>query len=495
MELLELNNSSAMMILQTILVGVINLLVPFVFVSYNALRNAILTIVPVIFLVNVLNLDRFYLQGGRCIYTLFSMGGYEISLYLEGISLIFLTLVAFLWVLSMLYTIAYFDRRPTPKFTFFYSLAIISASMAALSANLVTFFIFYEILTLSTIPLIAYNGSSHTYKALKKYVTILILASLVLMLPAIIIIDVTAGSTAFTKGGILMNKVSPMLTIMLFLMIIFGMAKAGLILMHMWIPSAMVASYPVSGLLHAVAVVKVGLFGIYKCIVYIFGINYLFEIFNHNNWVMIFPIITILYSSVMCLIQDTVKKLLAYSTIAQLNMALLSSFSFTNKGIIAGVMHLISHSLSKVTLFFAAGLIYKLTSKAKIHELEGIQESMPKTYYILLFALLSLIGIPPMAGFYSKYYMFEALTDHYRAILVLCLSTLFTAIYGFRIIYLGIGEMKAGENNPDLNKEQSIKHKKYNENGLMLYSIIITLIACLTFSYLLPLIEQFMQYI
>ena len=267
-------------------------------------------------------------------------------------------------------------------------------------------------------------------------------------MPAIIIINHYCGTNDFAPKGIIEGKIDNIFIINLLLILcIYGCAKASLFPFHSWLPIAMVASYPVSALLHAVAVVKVGLFAIYKIMIYIFGLEFLHGLFIENNWIIYIAIFTIIYSSALALKQETIKKMLAYSTISQLGFALMGMFIFSSKALIAAIMHMLTHSFSKITLFYSAGNIYTLTRRNKTEEMRGVGYITPKSFLFFTVASLSLIGIPPFAGFVSKYYIMHAAAAerpvNYIVIITVIISSLLTAIYLFRVIYLGY--YKTGE--------------------------------------------------
>jgi multicomponent Na+:H+ antiporter subunit D len=198
----------------------------------------------------------------------------------------------------------------------------------------------------------------------------------------------------------------------------------------------MVASYPVSALLHAVVVVKAGLFCLYKVLVYVFGLGYLQHLFKGHDWLIYLPIITIIYSSLQALRSDKIKMILAYSTINQLSVALLGAFLFTPKGVAAAVIHMASHSLTKICLFYAAGNMYSLKAASNVRKVTGIYRTMPKSSFALLIAGLSLIGMPPFAGFVSKFFIMTAAAEaeNLPVMIALIISTTMSAIYMTRIL-------------------------------------------------------------
>jgi len=427
------------LVISTLFVGMINLIVPFATKEDNPMRSFFLIATSAFFLVNVLILDWMFLHGIDTSFTILYLGKYSLALHTEAFGMIFLTLLSVLWVCALLYTIKFLEIneiKNSSRFLFFLNSCIMIGSFIALSANLLTMFVFYEILTLATIPLIAHQGGEKVAQGLYRYLRILILNGFILFLPAIIIIYANIGHGDFTEGGFIDNTFSNKYVIVLLLMFIFGIAKAAVYPFHGWLPSAMVASYPVSALLHAVVVVKTGLFCIYKILVYVFGISYLQIIFASNNWLIFLPIITILYSSVQAIRYTQVKMMLAYSTINQLSVALMSAFMLSQKSMIAAVMHMVSHSFTKICLFYAAGNIYSVKNSYRIEELIGVHNTMPRTSFVLLIASLSLIGIPPFAGFISKFYIMMAAAEQQNIIVMitLAISSIFSALYVMRMV-------------------------------------------------------------
>jgi multicomponent Na+:H+ antiporter subunit D len=426
-------------IISTLLIGAINLIIPFAARDNKRLRNYFMLAINLLFLGNVLLLDYLFLNGIRENFTIANFGKFSLVLHLEPLGMIFLTLLGILWGCALLYTIKFLEINEinnSSRFLFFVNCCVITGSIIALSANLFTMFIGYEILTLCTIPLIAHQSGEKIYNSLFKYLKILLLSSLALFLPAIIIIYAKAGHGNFTPGGLISGNFSDLHATILLLMFVFGIAKAAIYPLHSWLPTAMVASYPVSALLHAVVVVKTGLFCIYKILVYVFGLTYLHSLFSSNNWLVILPMITILYSSMQAIGSNQVKMMLAYSTINQLSIALMSAFLFSQKGIVAAVMHMVSHAFSKICLFYTAGNIYSVKNSYYISELMGINKTMPKTSLFMLIAALSLIGVPPFAGFISKFYIMLAAAEQENLLVMITLgiSTLLSAVYMLKML-------------------------------------------------------------
>lgn len=481
----------SLLILLTISIAIINLFAIFITIN-NRFTNYLLTIIiSVCFFINVIVLDWSFLNGVRAYLHIISFGSYSIDFYLESIGLVFLNLLGFLWPCALVYTTQYLKINKIAnqsQFLFFLNFSILSGILVALSANLFSTFVFYEILTLCTIPLINHEKTSATQKGLYKYLKILLISSITLFLPAIIIIYTKIGHGDFIYRGIIAAHFSNIQSIILLLMFIFGISKVALFPLHGWLPAAMVASYPVSALLHAVLVVKVGLFCIYKVILYTFGLKYLESLFPNYNWIIIFPIFTILYSSIKALRVDNVKMVLAYSTINHLSIALLSSFMFTPKAIGAAVLHLLSHSLNKICLFYTAGNMYSLNKIIKLNDLSGISKTMPKNSLIFLIASISLIGIPPFGGFISKFYIMLAAAEHhdYLVLITVASSSVLTALYMLKVLLLIYKPEPIVTDNPNV---------EINLPKLMLYSVSLCLFMVVIFFIINKLISQFLLYI
>ena len=427
------------LVVATLLVGMMNLITPFATKEDSTLRNFFMLATSIIFLGNVILLDWLFLNGTESNFILLDLGKYSIALHLEPLGMIFLSLLAVLWVCALLYTIKFLtinEMKNTSRFLFFVNCCVMIGSIIALSANLFTMFVFYEILTLCTIPLIAHQGGEKAAKGLFSYLKILMISSLVLFLPAIVLIYTNVGHGNFISGGFIEGYFSDAHAIILLLMFIFGITKAAIYPLHGWLPSAMVASYPISALLHAVVVVKTGLFCIYKVLTYVFGLAYLQSLFADYNWLIFLPIITILYSSMQAIRYTQVKMMLAYSTINQLSIALLSAFLLSPKGISAAVMHMVSHSFTKICIFYTAGNMYSVKNSYHIGQLIGLKTTMPKTSFVMLIAGLSLMGMPPFAGFISKLYIMLAAAEQENLLVMITLgiSTLFSALYVIKMI-------------------------------------------------------------
>ena len=367
-----------------------------------------------------------------------------ISLGLEPISFIFIIMVNSLWLVATLYSYGYMrtnNEKRLGNFFSFFAIAIGCANGAALSSNLLTLFIFYELLTVSTYPLVTHKGDEQSKQSGRKYLLILLGTSLCFFLPAMGYVYFLSGNLDFVSGGLLTTTLSGMevnniaISILLVLFI-FGISKAAVMPFHSWLPAAMVAPTPVSALLHAVAVVKVGVFSIIKVLVYIFGLDILLGLFTVDLMIYICGF-TIVTTSVIALKQDNLKKLLAYSTISQLSYVIIAILILTPSAIIAATMHLVAHAVSKITLFFAAGAIYSSTGYTKISEMDGIGKKLKVVSIAFTLGAMSLVGIPLLVGFTSKWYIVQSSVEvgQWFILLIITTSTLLNIGYFTPIIY------------------------------------------------------------
>jgi multicomponent Na+:H+ antiporter subunit D len=357
---------------------------------------------------------------------------------LEPIGIIFLNMVSVLWFLTSLYSIGYVDLNKkinANRFVFFMIGAVSSAIMLGIAGDLITSFIFYELLTLLTFPLIIATGAPKEVQAARKYLVTLIGLSLVLFLPAIAIICSSAGDIDFMPGGILnSNNTTITLAIVVFVMLVYGIAKTAIMPAQFWLPEAMVAPVPVSALLHAVAVVKSGLLVLLKLCVYVYGIEYLDELFR-SNLIIILCGTSVLLSAIIASYQDNIKKLLAYSTINHMSLCLLSCFMFSVAGIKAAILHMIGHAVSKLSLFFTTGILESKYGGTKTSDLDGLATKSKSLAFLFAVAIFSMIGIPPLAGFVGKAYMVYAASNNYLVLAIISLSILLSANYFIRLFY------------------------------------------------------------
>ncbi len=380
------------------------------------------------------------LDGGRpAVHVAEVLPGIDLAFSVEPLGMIFAALASLLWIVNSLYSIGYMRGNREPNQTRFYVLFAVSlgATMGiALAANLFTAFVFYEILTLATYPLVAHKGDPATVRSARVYLGVLLATSIGLLLPAVAWVHGVAGTTAFTPGGILEAKLQGPLLGLLLALFVFGIGKAAVMPVHRWLPAAMVAPTPVSALLHAVAVVKAGVFLVTKVIVYIFGVDHLGNA-PSADWLVYLAAFTIVAASVVALRQKNLKRLLAYSTVAQLSYVVMAAAILKPLAEIGAALHIAAHGLGKITLFFAAGAIYTASHKTEIHQLRGIGRRMPITMVAFTVGALCMIGVPPTSGFVSKWYIIAGALEAQStvALLAVIVSTALNAAYFLPIVY------------------------------------------------------------
>ena len=369
--------------------------------------------------------------------------GLELKFRVDSLGIFFALTASFLWIVTSFYAIGYVRSAKENKQTRFFvcfALTLAAAMGVAFSANMMTTFVFYELITFCTYPLVGHKGTKDALAGARKYHTYLMGTSVLFLLPAMIITYNVAGTLDFSNNGIfegaIASGVSKALLSIIFLLYIAGIAKAAIMPFHSWLPSAMVAPTPVSALLHAVAVVKTGVFVVIKVVIHIFGVKLLSDI-GMGTVLVALASFTIIAASIYALRQDNLKARLAYSTISQLSYVILGVALLTASGITGSIMHIVLHAFGKITLFFAAGAIYIASKKTKVSELNGIGRQMPLTMGAFTIATFSMIGIPPFGGFLSKWYLAIGSVEAglYPVLFVLALSTLLNASYFLPIIY------------------------------------------------------------
>jgi multicomponent Na+:H+ antiporter subunit D len=373
--------------------------------------------------------------------------GLALVLELEPLGLLFALIASGLWFVSGVYSIGYMRGNAEEHQTRFYvcfALAIASAIGVAAAGNLLTLYLFYEALTLITWPLVTHHGDDEARRGGRTYLGLLLASSLLLLLPAMAATWWVSGTLDFRVGGILGDKVSDGAAAGLLALYAFGIGKAALMPIHRWLPAAMVAPTPVSALLHAVAVVKAGVFSIAKVVIYVFGLDFAAEAFAWLPWVAGF---TIVAASIVALRSDNLKRRLAYSTVSQLSYVVLAAAILTPLSVVGAVLHIAAHAFGKITLFFAAGAIYTAAHKTEVSELDGIGRRMPWTFAAFGVGALSMIGLPPAAGFVSKWYIVSGAyaAEHWLALGVIIASTLLNAGYFLPIVYRAFFRDAGGE--------------------------------------------------
>lgn len=375
-----------------------------------------------------------------------------IAFNVEPLGLLFALVASGLWIVTHIYAIGYMrgnNESHHARFFGCFAGAIAAALGIAWSSNMFTLFLYYEILTISTYPLVAHKGTPEAIRGARTYLGILLGTSIALQLTAVIWTYTLAGTLDFQLGGILRDNISPTLLPILLALYAFGIGKAALMPFHRWLPAAMVAPTPVSALLHAVAVVKAGVFTMLKVGVYIFGIDFLAET-GASDWLMWLAAYTIIASSMIAMQQDNLKKRLAYSTVSQLSYITLGMALASQMAVVGGGVHIAMHAMGKITLFMCAGAIYVATHKTEISQMTGLGRTMPITFAAFGIGALSIIGLPPLGGSWSKWLLMVGSADagHQIMIAVLMISSLLNVAYLLPII--GKGFYRDDTTNPYL---------------------------------------------
>ena len=386
-----------------------------------------------LFILNLSLLPAVLAGGFPAVWIAEPIPGLSIAFQAEPLGVLFGLTASFLWLVTTVYSIGYLrahGESHQSRFFAFFAVAIASTMGVAFAENLFTLFIFYELLTFSTYPLVTHTGTVEARQAGRKYLGILVGTSMAFLLVAVVWTWLLAGTVDFRVGGILAGTASPAVIGLLYALFVFGIGKAALMPFHRWLPAAMVAPTPVSALLHAVAVVKVGVFAILKVTIYVFGLD-LVRSNGASNWLLWIAGGTILIASLIALQQDNLKRRLAYSTISHLSYIVLGGLLANAAGIIGGAMHIATHAFGKITLFFCAGAILVTTHKTRISEMGGLGRTMPLTMGAFLLASLSIAGLPPMGGLWSKWYLALGTLDAGYSLLlgILMLSTLLNVAY------------------------------------------------------------------
>lgn len=363
-----------------------------------------------------------------------------LTLRADPLGVFFALIASGLWIFTSLYSIGYVRGLDEHKQTrYFASFAVcLSATIGiAFAANLLTFLIFYEILTIATYPLVIHKETPVAISAGRKYLLYTLSAG-VILIAAIAWTYKLAGSVEFVPGGLLTGIVAPSGTFLwLFVLFICGVGvKAAVMPLHSWLPTAMAAPTPVSALLHAVAVVKSGVFGVMRVAGFVFGPEVM-SAFGLDDILMVLACATILIASLLALQEDNLKRRLAYSTVGHLSYVVLGAALLSPTGLTGGLMHIATHATMKITMFFCAGAIYVNLHKENISEMDGIGRAMPWTMGAFTIAAIGLAGIPPVNGFVSKWFLGVGALEsgEYTALAVLLVSGLLNAAYFFPIVY------------------------------------------------------------
>ncbi len=374
--------------------------------------------------------------GARPEFTLIEViEGLPIAFSVEPLGAMFAVIASGLWLVNSVYSIGYMrggNEKHQTRFYMSFAVAISAAIGVAFAANLFTLFIFYEVLTLSTFPLVTHKGNDDARRGGRVYLGVLMATSIGLLLPAIVWTYAITGTSDFVLGGIFAEHseaVAPIAGVLMGLYA-FGIGKAALMPVHPWLPNAMVAPTPVSAFLHAVAVVKAGVFSILKVAVYIFGVDFLKETGASVPFMWI-AAGSILLASAIAMHKDNLKARLAYSTVSQLSYVTLGAMLATQMGVMGGATQIAAHALGKMTLFMCAGAVYVAHHKTLVSEMRGMGRVMPFTFGAFFLGAMSIIGLPPLAGSWPKFFLMLGAADAGQLIIIIVLmvSSILNVIY------------------------------------------------------------------
>lgn len=416
------------------------------------LREGVSFVAAIATFLCLLTFVRPVLAGEIFIYRLFTiLPGIEVKFCIDGLGIIFGLVASFLWILATAYNIGYMrslSEHAQTRYYLCFAVAIFGAVGVAMSANVFTLYLFYEIISIFTYPLVAHHQDAEAYHGGRKYLVYLMGTSKLFLLPAMILTYVLCGSLDFNLNdiakGVFPPSANPVLVQITYALFVMGLAKAAIMPFHNWLPSAMVAPTPVSALLHAVAVVKAGVFSVSRILLSLFGVEAMSNL-GLGLATACFAALTIILASVIALTKDDLKARLAYSTVSQLSYVVLGVSLLTPLSVTGGIAHIAHHAFSKITLFFAAGAIYVATHQKKISALGGVGRRMPWTFGAFAVASLSMIGVPPVCGFVSKWYMINgaASTGYYIFVCTFLASTILNASYFMPVVYKAFFDMPA----------------------------------------------------
>jgi len=365
----------------------------------------------------------------------------QISFHIDGLSVVYSALIATLWPFAAFYSFEYIsETKRSTSFFAFYTMTYGITLGIALAENLLTLYFFYEMLTLVTLPLVIYNLSKQANRAGRKYLYYSLGGASVAFIGLVFII-LYGTTNDFVLGGVLDpeeigNKTNLLLAVYVASFCGFGV-KAAVFPFHGWLPDASVAPTPVTALLHAVAVVKSGVFAIMRITYYSFGTAFLYGTWAQHT-VLCIAIFTVVFGSSMAVKQPHLKRRLAYSTVANLSYILIGVLLMTPSGLAAGLLHMVFHSVMKISAFFCIGAIMVRSGKNYVYEINGLGKKMPIICACIGVSALALSGIPPFAGFMSKWYLALAALEpgnpfSIAAVAALLISALLTMMYMFPI--------------------------------------------------------------
>ena len=368
----------------------------------------------------------------------------------DSLGKLFSLLVSALWPFASLYAFEYMQHAErTGNFFAFYTIAYGVTLLVSSAGNLFTLYIFYECLTVVTLPLVEHEWNKEAFRAGRAYLVYLI-GGATLGFAAMVIAGCASPGAVFVQGGSVPSDAPARLMRLAFVLAFIGFgAKAALFPLCGWLPKASVAPTPVTALLHAVAVVNAGVFSVARCIRYVFGFGLAL-----GTWAQYVPmalsVFTVLYGAVRAARESHLKRRLAWSTVSNLSYMLFALSLLSDEGFAAGIAHMLFHSLMKIVLFFGAGAVMVKTGKTDIHEMRGLSKRMPFTLTAFAVAGLALVGVPPLAGFTSKYLIISAALHQgglwpFAGCLCLIGSAVLTAVYIFTFLVPAFYAPQTGE--------------------------------------------------
>ncbi len=455
-------------------------LIPLVGRNQN-IREGVTLVAAFALLANVIYLIGLVAEGQRPTLQLAEFAGkFKIEFVLEPLGAIFAAIASSLWILNTLFAIGYMrgnKEKNQTRFFAFVAIAIAAAMGIAASGNLITLFVFYEVLTLSTFPLVTHKGDEKAKRGGTIYALILMGTSLGLLLPAVIGVQAITGTTDFMVGGVFGDNENMFLISILLFLFAFGIGKAALMPVHPWLPNAMVAPTPVSALLHAVAVVKAGVFSILKIITYTFG-PVLTQSASMSTVLAWIAAISIVLASVIAMRQDNLKARLAYSTVSQLSYITFGAMLASGAAIIGGALQIVMHAWGKITLFMCAGAIYTIAHRTNISSFNGLGRTMPWVFGAFLIGALSIIGVPPMGGSWPKFYLVVGTVEREMAILMaaLLVSSVLNVIY---LIPIAVRGFMRPPDNPE--KDAHIAEERKHHRWVIIPPVLTALGAFILF--------------
>ncbi|MBD9375341.1 monovalent cation/H+ antiporter subunit D family protein [Rhizobium sp. ARZ01] len=415
------------------------------------LRDVVSPLAALVLFLIVASMAPTVLSGGTVELRLFEiLPGVDFAFRADALGMVFATVSSLLWILAAIYSIGYMrhlNEHAQTRFFACFATSLAAAVGGAFAANLFTLVIFYEILSLVTYPLVYHHEDEEAWRGSRKYLVYLMGASKSALLAALALTYQIEGSLDFVSGGLLAGAdASAALLTVVYFCYLFGFAKAAVMPMHAWLPAAMVAPTPVSALLHAVAVVKMGVFCVLRMVFDVFGVG-LIATLGLGIATAYLVSFTILMASIYALTRDDLKARLAYSTVSQLSYIVLGAVLLSPVAMVGGIIHIAAHAFSKITLFFCAGSIYCASGKRNISDMAGIGRRLPWTMGAFFVASLSMIGIPPTAGFVSKWYLVQGSADagQIAFLVVLLVSSVLNAAYFLPVSYTAFFEAEAGE--------------------------------------------------